>query len=59
MLEDRGDGGGESRLELEWKVLDTGGKGEIGQECKMGEQNVQASRLTRRRISKTLLRSPP
>ncbi len=59
VLEDRGDGGGESSLELELKVLDMGIKGEVGKECKMGEWNVQASRLTSRWISKTLLRSLP
>lgn len=46
-------------VELEWKRLGTGQKGEVGKEHKMGERNVQASRLTSRRISETLLRSPP
>jgi len=59
VLEDRGDGGGETSLELELKVLDMESKGEVGKECKIGERNVQASRLTSRWISKTLLRSPP
>jgi len=59
VLEDRGDGGGETSVELELKVLVMERKGEVGQECKMGERNVQASRLTSRWISKTLLRSPP
>lgn len=36
-----------------------GEKGEVGKEYKMGERNVQASRLTSTRISETLLRSPP
>lgn len=34
-------------------------KGEVGKEFKMGERNVQASRLTSTWISETPLRSPP